>query len=1127
MNVVAACVANPVKVAVGVILVTLFGVLALLSMPVQLTPEVQIPTISVTAFWSGASPQEVERELVQPLEEQLRSVEGLVKLSSESSDSQGTIDLEFAVGTDMSQALVKVNTRVQQVRDWPIDADRPVIRTASGNDRPVAWLILGQAAPNPEELAKAKAAHPALAADIDRVATARSPDLALFRLRRLVAAHPELEAFKPADIDVESMRRMAEDEIEGRLERVDGVSSADLVGGRADELQVIIDPQLLAARQITIDDLRLALSNQNQDTSGGDFWEGKRRYVVRTLGQLRSPQQVADVIISRRDGRPVYVHDVAQVQLGMKKPDGIVRRFGASNIAIRITRETSANVLALMRRLRAVAADIDHDLRPRGLSLSVIYDETTYIDSAIGLVNDNIFVGGLLTLGTLLLFLRNIRSTLIVAMSIPVSVMGTFLALAAFNRTLNVISLAGIAFAVGMLIDNAVVVLENIFVHWSRGEDPRTAAVRGTTEVWGAILASTLTNVAVFLPVLFVEGEAGQLFGDIALAIAAAVGLSLAVSGLVVPVAAAWLLQGRHGSAAAAVVTGRQDGDDSSIAVAAGDPITRFGSAFMAGLIGLDRFLLASVARQAVTSLVIVAAAVGATWLLMPKVEYLPEGNRNLVFGILLPPPGYNIDELLRMGNIVEARLLPYWDVDPGTPEAAALDAPVLGDLFFVARGRSVFIGVRSLDPLLAGKLVPLIRRVAADLPGTFAVAKQSSLFEQGIGSGRTIDIEITGPDLAKLVQLGMGVMAKLPEATPGSQNLPKPSLDLSSPEVQLVPRLEQSADMRLDARQLGYMVNCLVDGGYATDYFLDNDRIDLVIKGDDRFVKRTQDLRTLPVITPGGQLVPLESVAEIREFSSGPEQILHRERERAITVQVSPPPQMPLEEAQDRIRRLVVAPLAESGALAGGYAITLGGTTDKLVTTWRSLWFNLLLAGVITYLLMAALFESWIYPAVIIMSVPLGSVGGLLGLALLNWLGAPFGIFQTLDVLTMLGFVILIGTVVNNPILIVERALQLVRGESEAGTGGAAWEPTEAVIEAVRSRVRPIFMTTLTTVLGLLPLVLFPGAGSELYRGLGAVLLGGMFVSTVVTLVLVPLLLGLCFRAFPITPVTAAGSST
>jgi len=312
---------------------------------------------------------------------------------------------------------------------------------------------------------------------------------------------------------------------------------------------------------------------------------------------------------------------------------------------------------------------------------------------------------------------------------------------------------------------------------------------------------------------------------------------------------------------------------------------------------------------------------------------------------------------------------------------------------------------------------------------------------------------------------------------------------------------------MRLDARQLGYIVDCLVDGGYATDYFLDNDRIDLVIKGDDRFVQRTQDIRTLPVVTPGGQLVPLDSLAEVREFSSGPEQILHRERERAVTVQVSPPARMPLEEAQERIERLVVRPLQESGALEGGYRISLGGTTDKLVATWQSLWFNLVIAGLITYLLMAALFESWLYPAVVIASVPLGSVGGLVGLWLLNTCGARFGIYQPLDVLTMLGFVILIGTVVNNPILIVERALQLVR---EHGT-----EHGEAILEAVRSRVRPIFMTTLTTVLGLLPLVLFPGAGSELYRGLGAVLLGGLFFSTLVTLVLVPALLGLSFRLF------------
>jgi len=1105
MNLIAACVASPVKVAVGVILVTLFGVLALLSMPVQLTPEVQIPTATVQVSWRGASPQEIERELVQAVEEQLRTVEGLVKLSSSSNYGEGSIELEFPVGTDMPEALVKINTRLQQIRKWPINADRPAIYTTGVNDRPIAWLILGQAPPDAEPIRRAQAEHPALAAELGRVLSARTPDLALYRLRKLTAAHPEITALAPPEIDVEATRRMAEDDIESRLERVKGVANVDLVGGRADELQVIVDPQALAARNLTIEDLRLALANQNQDTSGGDLWEGKRRYVVRTLGQFRSPEQVENVIITRRDGNAVYVRDVAKVRLGNKKPDGVVRRFGARNIAIRVTRESGANVLDVMQRLREVVGRIDESVRPRGLALSLIYDETTYIESAIGLVNDNILVGGLLTLATLLVFLRNVRSTVIVAMSIPVSVMGTFLALAAFDRTLNVISLAGIAFAVGMLIDNSVVVLENIFVHWTAGEDPQTAAVRGTQEVWGAILASTLTNVAVFLPVLFVPGEVGQLFGDIALAIAAAVALSIAVSGLVVPAAAALLLQSRHGRAAATVVTGTDDAPGAAAARA--DVFARFGVAFMGVVNGINRFLLASGWRAAAASAAVVGAAAVATWALMPKVEYLPEGNRNLVLGILLPPPGYNLDELLHMSEAVEERLIPYWDVDPGSPAARALDAPILGDCFFTARGKNVFLGLRSLDPLEAGKLVPLVRRITADLPGTIAVAKQSSLFESGLGGGRTVDIEITGPDLARLVQLGGKVMTLLPEATPGSQNLPRPSLDLSSPEVQLVPRLEQAADMRLDARQLGYIVDCLVDGGYATDYFLDNDRIDLVIKGDDRFVQRTQDIRTLPVVTPGGQLVPLDSLAEVREFSSGPEQILHRERERAVTVQVSPPARMPLEEAQERIERLVVRPLQESGALEGGYRISLGGTTDKLVATWQSLWFNLVIAGLITYLLMAALFESWLYPAVVIASVPLGSVGGLVGLWLLNTCGARFGIYQPLDVLTMLGFVILIGTVVNNPILIVERALQLVR---EHGT-----EHGEAILEAVRSRVRPIFMTTLTTVLGLLPLVLFPGAGSELYRGLGAVLLGGLFFSTLVTLVLVPALLGLSFRLF------------
>ncbi len=331
----------------------------------------------------------------------------------------------------------------------------------------------------------------------------------------------------------------------------------------------------------------------------------------------------------------------------------------------------------------------------------------------------------------------------------------------------------------------------------------------------------------------------------------------------------------------------------------------------------------------------------------------------------------------------------------------------------------------------------------------------------------------------------------------------------VSSPEVHVRPKLMQAAQMGVGTRELGYAVNALVDGAYAGDYFLGGDKIDLTIAGKSSFSKDIQSLRAMPIATPIGELIPLEALATI-EMGSGPEQINHRERQRAITIEVSPPPHIPLETAMTKIQEQIVAPIVASGQLAGGYRINLAGTADKLRNTWLSIRFNVLLALLITYLLMAALFESWLYPLVVIFSVPLGAVGGVIGLNLLNeWLQFTSGnpnMTQPLDVLTMLGFVILIGTVVNNPILIVDQALILIREEGQSYR--------TAIVEAVRTRIRPIFMTTITTVLGLLPLVLFPGAGSELYRGLGSVVLGGLLVSTVFTLILVPTMFTLMMDA-------------
>jgi HAE1 family hydrophobic/amphiphilic exporter-1 len=1073
---------------VGVLLAALFGGIALVRMPMQLTPEVQTPTLTVETRWPGASPQEVEREIIQEQEEQLKGVEGLVKMTGECMDSSGRLTLEFTVGTEMSSALLKVNTRLQQVREYPEDAQEPVISTSSSSDQPIAWIILRPLLPTADEIDAFVAEHPGLEDALAPVRAAHNSGLRQKRLEAAAAEHPPVAALLPPPMSVADFRRFAEDVIEARLERVEGVSNANVIGGREDELQVIIDPQRLATRGLTISDVRQALRARNQDTSAGDFWEGKRRYVVRTLGQLKSPSEVEGVVIRREDGVTVYVRDVADVRIGFKKPDTVVRNFGTACIAINCVRETGANVLDVMDGIYEAIAGLNRGvLKERHLQLDQVYDETEYIHSAVGLLRQNLLIGGTLTILVLLLFLRSGRSTLVIALAIPTSIIGTFLLLHLMGRSLNVVSLAGLAFAIGMLVDNSVVVLENVYRHYQGGARRLEAAVRGTAEVWGAVVASTLTTLAVFLPVLFVEEEAGQLFRDIALAISCSVGLSLIVSVTVIPTATARILPWRPPAEDDETPPPRKP---SPFLLR---PFDALGNGFVHAVVSAHGWLQRGVLRQLAVAIVLVGAAIYGTWLLFPKVEYLPAGNRNLAFGIVLPPPGYNLDELVALGDTMERGLERYWNVEPDSPEAEGLDGPPIGDFFFVARGRQVFMGVKAHDPLRAGELVPLIQGAAAGIPGTFVIAKQSSLFERGLSAGRTIDVEITGPELTRLVALGGRIYGMVRQSVPGGQAFPKPSLDLSNPEVHVTPRWEQAADLGITATDLGYTVDSLVDGAYAGDYFVGGDKIDLTIVGQERFAGRLQDLEELPVATPAGELVPLRAIASVA-LSSGPEQINHRERQRAITIEVSPPPTMALEEALDRIRTQVVEPLRAEGAFEGGYQITLAGTADKLRATWAALRFNVILALLITYLLLAALFESWLYPFVIIFSVPLGAVGGFLGLWVLNRF-----VNQPLDVLTMIGFIILIGTVVNNAILIVHQALVHIREEGMV--------PQDAVREGVRTRIRPIFMTVTTTVFGLLPLVLFPGAGSELYRGLGSVLIGGLIVSTLFTLFLVPIL--------------------
>jgi HAE1 family hydrophobic/amphiphilic exporter-1 len=1032
MKIVDSAIKKPVSVIVGVLFIALFGLLSLFRIPVQLTPDVDRPIITVTTLWPGASPEEIEQEIIQRQEEQLKSVEGLVQMTSDSNDSRGVVTLEFSVGIDPDAVLLKVSNKLNQVFGYPLDAERPVISAGgTGPGGAITWLIL-DALPDHDEL------------------------------------------------DVELYRDFAEDVIKTAIERVPGVAQSSVYGGYDRELQVIVDPQALAARQLTVQDMTTALTRENANISAGAFDEGKRRYIVRTVGQFHDPTDVEKVVIRGGDGTRVTIDEIARTKLGYVRAGAAVRQKGRPAIAINAQRETGANVLEVMDGIRQTIDELNSGpLARENLFLKQVYDETDYIKSAIGLVRSNILVGGGLAVAVLFAFLRSFSTVAIIATAIPISIVGTFLAMSLLGRNINVISLAGMSFAIGMVVDNAIVALENIFRHRQQGKSRAQAAFDGASEVWGALLASTLTTVAIFLPIVFIEDEAGQLFRDIAIAVSCSVVLSLVVAVSVIP------------SLANKILGGKQKSDSPLDAI--GNHVRSFIANSVFRISGSTGLRLGVV-------IVLIGLSLGIAWAFLPKSEYLPTGNRNLVFGIILPPPGYNLDELIQIGQTIEDVLRPHWEAaeTPDSPQAQNLEGPAVDNMFFVAFGRSAFMGVSSADPDRVKELIPIIQGpVFGGVPGTFAIVQQSSLFQRGGGSGRAIDIEITGPDLGRLIGLGGRIFGQVSQVVPGAQSRPIPSLDLGNPEVRIHPDRVRAADLGLTARDIGLTVNALMDGALIGGYQHQGEEIDLVLRGEDDWF-RTQDIGALPIYTPRGQVVPLNGVARI-EVTTGPEQISHKERSRAITIQVIPPETVALETALDDIQTQIIQPLNDSGELRPPYAIRLSGSADDLKRTREALQWNFLLALVITYLLLASLFESFLFPFVIMLSVPPALAGGILGLEVVNMTLA----YQPLDILTMLGFVILIGVVVNNAILIVHQTLNVLRETPELPA-------KEAIRDAVSSRVRPIFMSVVTSALGMLPLVIFPGAGSELYRGLGSVVIGGLLMSTLFTLFLVPTFLSL-----------------
>ncbi|WP_022669290.1 efflux RND transporter permease subunit [Desulfospira joergensenii] len=1022
MDIIGFAIRKPVTVAVGVIMTMMFGLIGIQKLPVQLTPDVETPEITVNTTWYGATPYEIEKEIIEKQEKVLKGLRGLTKMESSSYNGLGTITLSFGIGTDLDDALLRVSNKMSEVSGYPDNADKPTIESSGADSSPIIWMVLKTNPENPRH--------------------------------------------------INEFRTFFEDNARQHLERIPGVGSLLVFGGTDTTLDVILDIQKLARYNMTINQVIDAIQKANQNISAGVLGMAKKNYRIRTVSQFQSPEDAMDTVIFDDGINRVHLRDVARVKKGFKKETASVLHNGVQVVVVGVKKEKGANVLDMTDAVEQAVTHLNRTLlKDNGLNLEMVYDQRPYINTATRLVKRNIIIGSLLAIGVLLLFLRSVRATLITGIAIPISALGCFIFLWLMGRNLNVVSMAGISFAVGMLVDNSIVVLENIDRHRKEGKAAFDAAFQGAKEVWGAVLASTLTTVAVFLPVIFIQEEAGQLFRDIAIAVTSSILLSLVVSISVIPTLYNLFYRKRNHTKARGI-------QKSTV------------GPFLAGiLLRVSNLCMKNAFTRLATIILFTLLSVGLTLKLMPNAEYLPQGNRNLILNILIPPPGYSVAKLKAMGRKV------YQDCEPYFKEDGREGFPQIKNMFFVGADRVTLFGGISTHETRAGELMPLFNRVMASIPGVFGVSIQAGIFQSGIGKGRTVDVNISGENIQEIIQAAYGLFGTIKAKMQNTQVRPVPSLEAGYPEVQFVPNMEKLAASGLTAEDLGVYVDILMDGRKVEEYRPEGvKQVDLVIKGKDASARSPEDISFSTIVNKFGDLIRVRDVADIR-YGQGMHQINHLERSRTITLQVTPPMDLPLQSAMEQIQEDIIPSLEKAGRL-NNVMVRVGGNADKLVETRQALQWNLLLALIITYLLMAALFENFIYPFIILFTVPLAAAGGFVGLWAVNTYIAP----QGFDVLSMLGFIILIGTVVNNAILIVHQSLNNVRLN---GLEGKA-----AVADSVKTRIRPIFMSATTSLLAMMPMVVSTGSGSELYRGLGAILLGGLSMSTAFTLLVIPSLL-------------------
>ncbi|MBT8076364.1 MAG: efflux RND transporter permease subunit, partial [Gammaproteobacteria bacterium] len=858
---------------------------------------------------------------------------------------------------------------------------------------------------------------------------------------------------------IESYQDFLEETVITRLERVPGVSRTGAFGGRTHEVRITFDPYKAASIGLDLTSVSGELG-ANANVSAGSNEVGRRQYTVRFSGKY-AVDSLGDLVLEWREGKPIRLKDIARIEMTMVDPTTMLHMNGGPSIAVNVTPESGVNVLEVMSALKATVAELAaNELDRAGLKIEQNYDESIYVTGSIKMVRNNLLLGMTLAIAVLWWFLRKFRATLIVALSIPLCLFSAFMVLNITGRTLNIISLAGLAFATGMVLDAAIVVLENIFRQRESGREGNEASERGTLQVWGALVASTATTIAIFMPVVFLRDEAGQLFSDLAITISAAVTASLIVAVTVLPTAAANLVKGsaiedvhRHW--------------------------WRWVTDHIMSLTATPKRRRLWVAGLTITPLLLLAA-------LKPPADYLPEGKRNFIFGFMISPPGLGVETAKReVMEVIDSRLAKHINGE----HRIQMKSYFLG----VSPGFGTFIGGRASDPADVDELIGIFNsEILAGFPDTIAFASRRAIFG-GSRGGRQINVDLQADSFDSLIQGGQLGFGTIRQVLPGANVRPLPGLEQAEPELRLIPDDRRIAEVGWNRARMATIIRAMGDGAFMGEYFDGTRRYNVILRAE--HWDTPEELAAMPVATANGEI---QTIGELTEMvrTAGPSQIRRVDRKRTLTLQVTPPSTMALEDAITAIDEQVVPEIM--AVLPQGASIQMRGTAEALDQALKSMAGSFSLAIVILYLLISALFRSFKDSLLVILTIPMATVGGIISLRLVDAaLFATGG--QKMDLLTMIGFVILLGLVVNNAILLVYRARD---GEREG------MSRRDAVESAVRLRLRPILMSTMTSIFGMLPLMLIPGSGTELYRGMAAVIVGGMLVSALFTLILLPSLL-------------------